>query len=82
VRRTVVIYKRFKQRRDKRRGHHDDKVEEIWLTALSNAYDRRNVFLPDGTTRTRGKSTIKLLSKVSEPILSMRWHHYSLLQDL
>ena len=47
------------------RDNYDDKVEEIWITALSNACDSRNVYLPDSTTRPRRKSTSKLLSKVS-----------------
>jgi hypothetical protein len=47
-----------------RKDHYDDKVEEIWITALSNACDSRNVYMPDSTTSPRGKSTIKLLPKV------------------
>ena len=64
-----------------REDHYDDKVEEIWITSLSNACYSRNAYMLDRTNRPcpRGKSTIKLLSKVFEQILSMRWHHYSLL---
>lgn len=57
----------------------DDKVEEIWITALSNAGYSRIVGMFDSTTRSRGKSTIELLQQVSAEILSMRWHHDSLL---
>lgn len=57
----------------------DDKVEEIWITALSNAGYSRTVGMFDSTTRSRGKSTIELLQQVSAEILSMRWHHDSLL---
>ena len=57
----------------------DDKIEEIWITALSNAGDSRIVGMFDSTTRSCGKSTIELLQQVSAEILSMRWHHDSLL---
>jgi hypothetical protein len=62
-----------------RRDHYDDKVEEIWITALSNACASRNVYLPDRITRPCGRSTIKLLPKLFGQVLSMRWNHDSLL---
>jgi len=49
----------------------DDKVEEIWITALSNAGASCIVDMPDSTTRSRSKPTINLLPKVSGQILSM-----------
>lgn len=39
----------------------DDEVEEIWIPALSTTGASRIVDMPDGTTRSRSKPTIKLL---------------------
>ncbi|HEU4710971.1 MAG TPA: hypothetical protein VFS76_05365 [Pyrinomonadaceae bacterium] len=66
----------------RREDRTDDKFEEIWIIALSNAGVNRIVDMPDSTTRSSSKSTINLLPKVSGQVLSMRWHHGSLLQDL
>ena len=61
----MVIYPLSKSIQTKRKDRYDETVEEIWITALSNAGGSRNDDMPDSTTRSRGKSTIKLLPKVS-----------------
>ena len=63
-------------------GLHDDKVEEIEITALSSAGASCIDNMPDSTTGSRGKPTIELLQQMLGEISAMRWHYDSLLQDL
>jgi len=51
--RFVVIYPGLKHT-SSREDRYDDKIEEIWITALSNAGANCNVDMPDSITRSCG----------------------------